>query len=53
MNNISFDYLDKITFPEDLRNFRRSQTSKDLRQYIVNSISEMEGILELVLVLLN
>ena len=46
MNNISFDYLDKITFPEDLRNFRKKDLKnicEDLRQYIINSISENGG----------
>ena len=46
MNNKSFEYLDKITFPEDLRNFRKKDLKnicEDLRQYIINSISENGG----------
>ena len=46
MNNKSFEYLDKITFPEDLRNFRKKDLKnicEDLRHYIINSISENGG----------
>ena len=46
MKNKSFEYLDKITFPEDLRRFRKKDLKNicdDLRQYIINSISENGG----------
>ena len=46
MKNKSFQYLDKITFPEDLRRFRKKDLKNicdDLRQYIINSISENGG----------
>ena len=46
MNNKSFEYFDKIKFPEDLRNFRKKDLKnicEDLRQYIINSISENGG----------
>ena len=35
MNNKSFEYLDKITFPEDLRSFRKKDLKnicEDLRE---------------------
>ena len=46
MKNKSLKYLDKITFPEDLRKFRKKDLKNicdDLRQYIINSISENGG----------
>ena len=46
MKNKSFEYLDKISLPKDLRSFRKKDLKnicEDLRQYIINSISENGG----------
>ena len=46
MKNASFEFLDKIKFPQDLRKFDKKDLKnicEDLRNFIINSISKNGG----------